>query len=302
MRYIFKPHKILSVLNLLLLAILGVYVLNLILKDTKQEDVAKPKDHSIHADIEHNQISSDIVNPEIILERNIFSPIKTDESKNESQREKHVAQSAKLVTRKQLELRLLGTVAGKGDVSCAIVQDTRTSVQNLYKTGDVIHGARIDKIERNRIILLNEGVREVLNLYVASGNSTVQANKTQKIVAKESSLADAIKVTSPTEREVNKHAFFANIGGIEAVLKTVEFSPYIVNGRAEGLQINGLEGLSMARYVGLENGDVIQNINGQIIKDNRKAYQVLRKARALSALDIQIMRADETKMLSFKIA
>jgi len=302
MRDIFKLHKILSVLNLLLLAILGFYVLNFILKDTKQEYATNPKTYSTQAHIEHSQVSSDIVNPEIILERNIFSPIKTDASKKDSQKKTNVAQSTKSVDRKQLELRLLGTVAGKDEVSCAVVQDIRTNVQDLYKTGDVIHGARIEKIERNRIILLSEGVREVLNLYVASEGSIAQAKEKQASVAKESSLADAIKVTSPTEREINKRAFIAKIGGIEAVLKTVEISPYIVSGRAEGLQINGLEGLSMARYVGLENGDVIQNINGQIVKDNRKAYQVLRKARALSSLDIQLMRAKEIKTLSFKIA
>jgi type II secretory pathway component PulC len=57
----------------------------------------------------------------------------------------------------------------------------------------------------------------------------------------------------------------------------------------------------MARYVGFENGDVIQNINGSTVTNRRKAFQILRKARSQSSLNIQLLRNQEQMSLSFGI-
>ena len=268
MRYTFRLHKLLWVLNLILLGILGYSLFNLIFKNASQEYALHSKPESTQADFGLNQSSSEAVNPQIILERNIFRPVTVAGSQKNSQTEIPLSQSAKPVVGKQLGLRLLGTVAGNDEVACAVVEDIKTRVQDLYKAGDVIQGARIEKIERNRIILLNEGVPEILNLYVASGDRTESfalAKETNKTMPGDATAAEIIKVTSPTERQVNKSAFLAKIGGIEAVMKTVEVSPHRIDGKADGLQISGLEGLSMARLAGLENGDVIQTINRQTL-------------------------------------
>jgi general secretion pathway protein C len=233
------------------------------------------------------------------LERNIFGSAGVDTVKENPEKGKPMVPAP--AAGEPLQFRLLGTVAGDEEVACAVVENLKTRIQGLYKTGDIIQGARIERIERNKIILLNEGIHEILNLYVASEDSAPVERAVKPEVSKEPSAAEVVKIISPTEREINKKAFLAKIGGIEAVLKTVELSPYVVNREAKGLRITGLEGLSMARYVGLENGDVIQTINGQNVTNRRKAFQVLRKARALSSLDTQLLRGKERKTLSFRI-
>ncbi|MBN1975464.1 MAG: hypothetical protein JW787_17640 [Sedimentisphaerales bacterium] len=272
---------------------------SLILKEPAGDFLEDSSKETLKTDFEPVQKSVNSVNSQIILERNIFNPANFN-MPGRNLNETFAVQPSKPVVRKQLELRLLGTVAGDEKIACAIVEDIKTKVQDLYKTGDVIQGAIIEKIERNRIIILNEGIPEILNLFVAGNESSVYAG-TQKSENEKQDVSDVIKVTSPAAREVNKKAFLAKIGGIEAVMKTVEVTPHTVNGKADGLRISGLEGLSMASFVGLENGDVIQTINGQTVTDNRKAFQVLKKARALSSLDMQLMRGEEKKTLSFKI-
>lgn len=302
MRGTFELHKILSAASLVLLAILGYMIVSLVLAGgSRQEHTGNSGPEAAESKIDLSKNPSSAGNHRIILERNIFGPAGANTAKEGPQEGKPVAQLSKPVAKKQLELRLLGTVAGNEEAACAVVEDMRTKVQDLYTTGDVIQGARIEKIDRNRIILLNEGVHEVLNLYVASEHSVASEKGIKPRATEEPSVADAVKVISPSERQINKSAFLARIGGMEAVLKTVEVSPYVVNGQARGLRITGLEGLSMARYVGLENGDVIQIINGQNVTDKRKAFQVLRKARALSSSDIQLLRGNEKKTLSFSV-
>jgi type II secretion system protein C len=302
MRSHFKINKILPAANLIVLAILMYLLFCFLFEDFGNERTANSTLKTSQTDVNLAQNSSDSLNSELILNNNIFKS--SNVSQKISQTRTPVSQTVIPAVKKQLDLKLLGTVAGDEEVACAVIENSKTKVQDLYKTGDFIQGARIEKIERNRIILLNEGVHEVLNLYVANndkGASPVLAKETATALQDNHPGTDIIKITSPTEREVKKSAFLAKIGGIEAVLKTVVVTPHTVNGKPDGLQIKGLEGLSMAKFVGLENGDVIRQINRQVVTDNRKAFQVLQKARALSSLDLELTRGSEKKNLSFKI-
>lgn len=302
MKNFFRLNKVFSILNLVLVCILGYFIFSLISCKTDNENIINSRPESAQRDIKPDDGSSNSINTKTILEHNIFGPANANASQESSQKEIPASLPAKNASKKPLDLRLLGTVAGDENTSCAIIEDTQTRIQDLYKIGDVVQGARIDKIERNRIILFNDEVQEVLNLYVGSENNanTLTSGKETKPKAPESA-AGIIKETSPTEREVNKSAFLAKVGGIEAIMKTVEITPNLVNGKSDGLKISGLEGLSMAKFVGLENGDVIHTINGQTVTNDRKAFQVLRKARSLSSLDLELTRGTQEKTLSFKI-
>lgn len=298
MRVALKLHRILWVANLVLLAILGYVVACFILgNDAKQSTIVEPTSKIVKGEIILRKDPMPPGNHQIILGRNIFGSAGASTNKENPQKEKKEAPAPVLRAR----LRLLATIAGDEEVACAVIENVKTKIQDLYKTGDIIEGARVERIERNRIVLFNGNQREVLNLYVAGRVSGPVEKSAEPVMAQKPSFAEVVNIISPTEREINKKAFLARIGGMEAVLKTVELSPYVVNGKAKGLRITGLDGLSMARYVGLENGDVIQVINGQRVTDRRKAFQVLRKARALSSLDTQFLRGNEKKTLSFRI-
>lgn len=302
MKRFLKPYRILWIVNLGLLAILG-YILICFIdgEDDNQRPVTSSMLEVPEAEVILNKDSLPAVNHRIILERNVFGSPRADVTKTAAKKKGQVARPAKPVVRRQLELRLLGTVAGDEQVACAVVEDTRTKVQDLYMTGDIIQGARIERIERNRMILLNEDGREVLNLYVASEDSVPDERAGESFVAKKQSDTDVVKIVSPNKREINKKAFLAKVGGMSAVLKRVKLSPYIVDGEAKGIRINGLENFSLAKYVGLKDGDVIQTINGQKMTNRRKAFQVLRRARALSSSDVQLLSGREKKTLSFRI-
>lgn len=113
---------------------------------------------------------------------------------------------------------------------------------------------------------------------------------------------EAVRIISPTEREVNTNALLAEIGKLQAILETGGVCPYVVDGQ-HGLLITGLEVSSgQSQYIGmaLANGDVIISINGQKVPNARKAIQVLSKARFASSLDIQFSRGPDTNTLSFK--
>ncbi|MBW7991190.1 MAG: hypothetical protein FVQ84_14400 [Planctomycetes bacterium] len=298
MKNVLEIPRILLITNIVLLVILGYIVAGFIFgKDSGQSAIVEPISTTDGEKIALSKNPVQTENPDIILERDIFGSSGRSSAK----------QNPEQVTREnsisvlKAQLRLLATVAGDEDVACAVIENVKTKIQDLYRTGDIIAGTRIERIDRNKIVLINEGQREVLNLYVTDGISDRIEKSTETVVAQKPDAAEAVNVISPTEREINKKAFLARVGGMEAIIKAVEVAPYLEDGQEKGVRITGLEGLSMARFVGFENGDVIQNINGSTVTNRRKAFQILRKARSQSSIDIQLLRGQQEKKLSFGI-
>ena len=283
-------RKLLRVTNLALLVILVYIVAGFFLgNNTEHSTIVEPTPKNGKGEIALRKEPILPDNHKIILRRNIFGPAGASAAQENP---------PKAVVR---GLRLLATVAGDEEVACAVIENVKTKIQDLYKTGDIIEGVQIERIERNRIVLFNGEQREMLNLYIAGGVLDPVVKSAEPVVAQKPGFAEVVNIISPTEREINKKAFLAKVGGMEAILKTVDIAPYVVNGKENGIRITGLEDSSMARYVGFENGDVIQIINGQTVTNQRKAFQIFRKARAQSSLDIQLLRNQEKKKLSFGI-
>ena len=206
----------------------------------------------------------------------------------------------------QLQLKLLGTIPGDKSIALADIQDTQTKMENLYHLGDTIQGATIAEIARGRVVLLANGRREVLEMAVSSyaGEPATAVSPRPATTGPLPSIHEVVKVISPNELQINKQKFLARVGGMEALLRTVKLEPYVVDGKTQGMKITGLSDdvASMAALANLQNGDVIQTVNGQSLTSPQKTFQVLQKARNLPALDVQVLRGDSVIPLHFSMS
>jgi type II secretion system protein C len=298
MKSILKIPRILLVMNIILLVILGYIVADFVLGYNREQGViVKTVETTEGEQSTQSKDSSPADNPDIIIERNIFGSSGWN-STGQNPKQETEEDSISVI---KAQLRLLATVAGDEDVACAVIENVKTKVQDLYRTGDVIEGTQIESIDRNKIVLLSNGRREILNLYVAGSTTDRIETVAEPVAAQKEDASDVVNIISSTEREINKRAFLARVGGMEAILKKVKVAPFIEGGEEKGVRITGLEDLSMARYVGFENGDIIQNINGSTVTNRRKAFQILRKARSQSSIKIQLLRNQQEKQLLFGI-
>lgn len=227
--------------------------------------------------------------PEAIVTRNIFGSGKAVGS----------AESAS-----SLQVRLLGTVAGDPAIARAVLEDATTKLQSIYRVGDTVLGAQIERIERNRVVLSRAGRREVLELAALPASSPGPEAARAESPSPSPAAADAreaIRATGPSQFEVSRKALQARVGGMEAVLKAARLEPFVVDGKTLGLKLSGVENISMARFVGLENGDVIQSVNGQELSSMQKAFQVFQKARSQPSLNVELLRGQSRKTLSFNL-
>ena len=194
-----------------------------------------------------------------------------------------------LPSAEKLGLKLRGTVAGGPTTSRAIIEDASTKMALLYKIGDRVGPATIESIEPERVILLHGGRKAVLPLHVTMPGKEAPAPAPQKPQpARPKPVA-----TTPQPS--------ARLGYVEELFRKATIKPYVKEGHIEGLEITGLEETPLTKLFGLQNGDIVQTVNGQDLNSKQKAFQVLKKARTQSKIDLQLLRDGEAKELSFDL-
>ena len=298
MRNVFRIRKFFWLINSVLLAILVHIVVSFIPgNNAGKSTFAYPI--PIKEKVEIMPCMNDLppVNHKIIIERNIFGSSGLSPAKEKLQRKNSDAPTSVI----RAQFRLLATIAGDDQVACAVIENLKSKVQDIYKTGDIINGIQIERIYRNKVFLFYEGQREVLNLRITCSVLDPIKKKEETIIETQEKTAEFVKVFSPVKREISKKDSTTQVQGMHMFLEKMEVTPYIINGEEKGLRIAGLDDSSLASYVGFENGDVIQTLNGQMLTDKQKAFQVFKKARSQSSLNFQLLRNQHKMDLSFEI-
>ena len=105
----------------------------------------------------------------------------------------------------------------------------------------------------------------------------------------------------PVVVDVPSSAPSARLGYVENLFRKATIKPHVKEGRTEGLEITGLEETPLTKLFGLRKGDIVQTVNGQDLTSKQKAFEVLKKARSQSKVDLQLLRDGKTKDLSFDL-
>jgi type II secretory pathway component PulC len=298
MKGVLEIRKLLWLINLILLSILIYSIFSFIYGSSAAKSTyANPIPFIEKAGIIPSKNHLPCSNHKIIVERNIFGSSGLSPAKKNSQREKLETPLSVIVA----QLRLLATVAGDDQVACAVIENLNSKVQAIYKTGDIIKGAKIERIDRNKIVLLCEEHSEVLNLCISRGTLDPVEKNEDPVMAEKQNTAPYLKAISSAKKAINPKAYISKVQGMETILEKMEIIPYVEDGEKKGLCIAGMDNLGIPGYFGFENGDVIQTINGQMLTGKQKAFQVLKKARSQSSLNFQLLRNRQKLDLSFEI-
>ena len=289
MKDVIKLHKLFWPINSVLLAIMVCIIVSFISADNARKSTFAcpiPMKEEVEIIPYENPLPSD--NHKIIIERNIFGSLRLNEA-NENLRREKIGDPLSIL---KTQLRLLATVAGDDQVACAVIENVKSKEQSLYKAGDIIEGAKIESIDRNKIVLFYGEQREVLDVHMTCKVLDSADKNVEPVMAQKQKTVG---------RDKNMKACVTQVPGMVASLEKMEVAPYIVNGEEKGLCIAGLDNSSMAGYFGFENGDIIQTLNGQMLNNKQKAYQVLKKAWSQSLLNFQLLRNQHKMDLSFEI-
>lgn len=242
-----------------------------------------------------------------ICERNLFDSLKQSSCDNRPMMPVMGQQDAPEVdpnaapVKSSINAKLLGTMVSTSDkYSFATISEPGKKEPKNYRINDLINGeAKIYQIERNRVYFTYNGRKEYLevdrlpSIYkMGGGSSTPSAGPTSPSAGVK---VDGNKVT------VSKAKVDSTLQDLNQVIQQARMVPNYNNGAVDGFKIFGIRGGSIFSDLGLQNGDVINQINGTQIDSLEKALPMLQLLKTESSYTIDITRNGSKQTMSINI-
>ncbi len=200
-----------------------------------------------------------------------------------------------------LQAQLLGTVVGPADsqeYSFAVIEDKTAKETSIYRINDLIQNqARIIQIERNRVVIYRDGRQESLLLFEQEIPQLVSSGS---VDSKESGSVQVREVGEGTY-EVSRQEFDSATNNLGTLLTQARIVPNLSNGEIDGYKVFAIKRGSLYEKIGLQNGDVIKNINGINISSPEKALQLFQDLRNESAFAVELTRNGQPMALNYSI-
>jgi len=202
------------------------------------------------------------------------------------------------------KLKLWGVVVhSRDDSSRAIIEDQTTHKQELYRVGETTPGCGVVKqVEWDKVILDHDGRDEILEL----ANPGVLPGGVPAVVAAAPAAPAAshdphIQQLSETEYRIDRSEVDAALDNMNQLFTQMRAVPHFEGGKSVGFRLFAIRPSSLFEKIGLRNGDIIQEINGNDINDPAKALQLFQQLRNERQLTVKVVRNKEPKTFSYDL-
>lgn len=210
---------------------------------------------------------------------------------------------------------IAGIVASKPQQSMAVIIDRGNGQTRTYGIGDEVQGAKVLSVERIRderdpsgratrvaAIVCKDGRKEYIDFDSGSGATPVAAAVNVGVVPVPPPAAepaapmapDGVKKTADNKYDVKKSVLDSTLSNLNSVATQARIVPSFKNGQANGFKVFSIQPNSFYSAIGVENGDVIQKINGYEINSPDKALEIYQKLREAKHVSVDLERNGQT--------
>ncbi len=209
-----------------------------------------------------------------------------------------------------LNLKLWGVAVHDSEAeSYCIIEDVKKREQLVYKVGaEVAPSTTVHAVEWDRVVLLRGGSEEILEL--EEGLTGKKGTKPSRFSAAASrgSRASAktepikgVEVVSDTEYIVEREEVDNALENMSQLFTQIRAVPHFEGGESTGFRLFAIRRGSLFDKIGLKNGDIIRNINGQAMNDPTKALGLLEELRDSTDLTVAVTRNRKEKTLNYTV-
>ncbi|MEW6683214.1 MAG: type II secretion system protein GspC [Nitrospirota bacterium] len=202
-----------------------------------------------------------------------------------------------------LPLILIGTVDGQGTASFAILEDRGTREQQVYRLKDVVRdGAILAKVERNQVVLQLGTREQVLTIYSDGTQDVAPPGPGVTSRAADAPPSGAgIRQVQPNRWVLDKQEVTAALGNLSQLLTKARVVPNFTDGKPDGFKIFSIAPDSLYAKIGLQNGDVLQQINGVEVKDPENFMRVFQQLRDETQIALDFVRNSRRESYTYEI-
>jgi general secretion pathway protein C len=185
-----------------------------------------------------------------------------------------------------LNLALIGIFYNKSGGSSAIIEDKKKMVQDVFQEGQSVFDiATVSSIQPGQVEVKYAGGTEVLvieDLPTDSAPAAVVPADAEEVIVQEDELNSALD-------------------NLPLLLTQARAVPYFKDGQAVGLRLFAIKSGSMFEKIGLKNGDILKNINGNNLGDFSQAMKLFEQLREERNLTLELERNRKPQTFFYKI-
>lgn len=250
-----------------------------------------------------------------IIDRNLFNKEgKTGEEEETAEPEVETEYSGTQAIKSTLPLKLLGTIYGGDPYSgIALIEDTSKRNQNSFFVGDLLtQDAKLIEIHREKIILIRGDRRE----YVELEKKQLVSKRRKKSSGSGKPAAKKVYATEPPPESHKEEGFERQGSSITMssdfrrkllttdfakILQDAKAEPHLVGGELSGFRLTRIREDSIYQKAGLQNGDVVKEINGVSLVDTAQAIKLLNSLRGENDLEVRLERGGVIQTINLQV-
>src|SRR5262245_2934861 len=195
-------------------------------------------------------------------------------------------------------LRLWG-VGLHGARGHAVIEDVEAHRQELYRVGDTIRGARITAIAWDRVTLQRDGVDATLELAPPGERRTAEPTATAAATPREGS--ERIRRTGADAFIVDRRELEGATSNMSGLMTQLRAVAEMADGRPAGFRLFQIKEDSVFRRLGIQDGDVVQRINGTPVSDPASLLAFLERLRSEPRVAVDIVRGGTARTLVYDL-
>lgn len=190
----------------------------------------------------------------------------------------------------QLGLKLLGTLTSAStDMSLASVYEAASQRTRTVAVGSALQGAEVLAIERTRLLLLNNGQVEILDL-MSSPAAPGLPPASPALAAPTKGFGSSLRETGPNAYSIARQDVENTLANLNQIATQARVVPAFTDGKARGFKLFAMRPDSIYSRLGLRNGDILQRINGSTLDDPMRAMEAYHSMKGSSRIELEIER------------
>jgi general secretion pathway protein C len=248
---------------------------------------------------------------EVINKRNIFNATPPSDTPEPSRAAESPPPPPE-VPATPLPLKLVGIMAGKKAQAprFAIIESMGSQPgQAVYQVGDSVQQVFIVDILPGCVVLDRGGEQQKLCFEKDAGTAPAPGAAPRAAAAPvpapaprpgDAGGADIVRVDTGTW-QVRREKLLENFANVGSLSSQATVTPYFVQGQQLGFRLSQIRAGGVLQQIGLQEGDVLQKVNGLDIHTPQEALQAYQQLQTESTVRISILRNNSPTTLTYEI-
>ncbi|AKJ06592.1 general secretion pathway protein C [Archangium gephyra] len=202
-----------------------------------------------------------------------------------------------------LGLKLLGTMVGanSSNTFASVYDGTAGRTRSVWMGGDIL-GAQVVAIERTRVLLMNSGRLEYVSPTATDALPPPVAPRAATApAATEPKSGVEVRQVGPQSYEVSRRDLDVALANPSELLMQARVIPAMRNGESQGFKLFSIRPGSLYGRIGLQNGDILQRINGLSIASAERGLEAFQKLRESSHIELEVERNGQPMRLTYSM-